>query len=71
MLRPGSPDFGFSTLTTSAPSQASASVQDGPASNCERSSTRTPVETAQGDLPFAAMSSSLPLDEVFARIDPI
>src|ERR1035437_5029400 len=31
--RPGSPFFGFSTLTTSAPSQASASVQDGPASN--------------------------------------
>ena len=27
--RPGSPVFGFSILTTSAPSQASASVQDG------------------------------------------
>ena len=43
MLRPGSPAFGFSTLTTSAPSHASASVQDGPASNCDRSSTRTPL----------------------------
>ena len=30
--RPAAP-CGFSTLTTSAPSQASASVQDGPASN--------------------------------------
>src|SRR5271169_4068036 len=40
--RPGSPVFGFSILTTSAPSQASASVQDGPASNCVRSTTRTP-----------------------------
>ena len=28
--RPGSPVFGFSILTTSAPSQASASVQDVP-----------------------------------------
>ncbi len=70
MLRPGSPDFGFSTLTTSAPSQASASVQDGPASNCERSSTRTPLRQLR-ETWFAAMSYSLPLDEVFARIDPI
>src|SRR6476660_10135195 len=35
--RPGSPPPGFSSLTTSAPSQASASVQDGPASNWVRS----------------------------------
>src|SRR5262249_47925069 len=42
-MRPGSPAFGFSTLTTSAPSSASASVQVGPASNCDRSRTRTPV----------------------------
>src|SRR5262249_7450455 len=41
-IRPGSPPFGFSTLTTSAPSEASTSVQEGPASNCERSRTRTP-----------------------------
>src|ERR1700756_3681454 len=40
--RPGSPRWGSSTLTTSAPSHASASVQDGPASNCVRSSTLTP-----------------------------
>ncbi len=67
MLRPGSPNFGFSTLTTSAPSQASASVQDGPASNCEKSSTRTPLRQFK-ETWFAAMSSSLPLDEVFGRI---
>src|ERR1700760_1428569 len=40
--RPGSPRLGSSTLTTSAPNQASASVQDGPASNCVRSSTLIP-----------------------------
>src|SRR5262244_506419 len=41
--RPGSPVFGFSILTTSAPSQARASVQDVPASNCVKSTTRTPA----------------------------
>src|ERR1043166_3798708 len=41
--RPGSPALGFSILTTSAPRKASASVQDGPASNWVRSSTRTPA----------------------------
>src|SRR5262249_36038869 len=41
--RAGSPVFGFSILTTSAPSQASASVQDGPASNWVKSTTRTPA----------------------------
>src|SRR3984893_3126291 len=40
--RPASPPCGFSTLTTSAPSQASASVQEGPASNWVKSRTRTP-----------------------------
>src|ERR1044071_6203949 len=40
--RPGSPVVGFSILTTSAPSQASDSVQDGPASNWVKSTTRTP-----------------------------
>src|SRR5947207_11090685 len=35
--RAGSPVFGFSILTTSAPSQASASVHDGPASNWVKS----------------------------------
>src|SRR5207244_2471553 len=39
--RPASPPCGFSTLTTSAPSPASASVQDGPASNWVRFRTRT------------------------------
>src|ERR1035437_9928475 len=34
---------GFSIFTTSAPSQARASVQDGPASNWVKSTTRTPA----------------------------
>src|ERR1043165_3158045 len=41
--RAGSPVFGFSILTTSAPSHASASVQDGPASNWVKSTTRIPA----------------------------
>ena len=41
--RPGSPVFGFSILTTSAPSQASASVHDVPASNWVKSTTRMPA----------------------------
>ena len=41
--RAGSPVFGFSILTTSAPSQARASVQDGPASNWVKSTTRIPA----------------------------
>src|SRR6516225_2509354 len=55
--RPASPPCGFSTLTTSAPSQASASVQDGPASNWVRSRTRTPARKA-GNPPFVAIFSS-------------
>src|SRR5215813_14172800 len=57
--RPASPPCGFSTLTTSAPSQASASVQDGPASNWVRSRTRTPARKA-GNPPFVAIFSFLP-----------
>src|SRR5206468_7404033 len=41
--RPGSPVFGFSILTTSAPSHARASVHDVPASNCVKSTTRMPA----------------------------
>src|SRR5262245_30921629 len=41
--RAGSPVFGFSILTTSAPSQASASVHEGPASNWVKSTTRMPA----------------------------
>src|ERR1700730_8126794 len=52
--RPASPPCGFSTLTTSAPSQASASVQDGPASNWVRSRTRTPVRQP-GSAPLVAI----------------
>src|SRR2546426_5625568 len=45
--RPGSPVFGFSILTTSAPSQASASVQDVPASNWVKSTTRMPARQSR------------------------
>src|SRR6266851_4974477 len=48
MRRPGSPRLGFSILTTSAPSQASASVLVGPASNWVRSTTRTPLRQLRG-----------------------
>src|ERR1700681_2350811 len=58
--RPASPPCGFSTLTTSAPSQASASVQDGPASNWVRSRTRTPARQPRS-APLAAICSFLPL----------
>src|SRR6516162_9575627 len=58
--RPASPPCGFSTLTTSAPSQASASVQDGPASNWVRSRTRTPARQP-GSAPLVAIFSFLPL----------
>ena len=59
-VRPASPPCGFSTLTTSAPSQASASVQDGPASNWVRSRTRTPARQP-GSAPLVAIFSFLPL----------
>src|SRR5436190_23767675 len=45
--RAGSPVFGFSILTTSAPSQASASVHEGPASNWVKSTTRMPVRNSR------------------------
>src|SRR5207249_2769121 len=61
--RPASPPCGFSTLTTSAPSQASASVQDGPASNWVRSRTRTPARKAGNPL-FVAIFSSSPLSGI-------
>src|SRR5499426_4116546 len=41
--RPASPPCGFSTLTTSAPIQARASVHDGPASNWVRSRIFIPL----------------------------
>src|ERR1700738_2420744 len=59
-LRPASPPCGLFTLTTSAPSQASASVQDGPASNWVRSRTRTPARQP-GSAPLVAIFSFLPL----------
>src|SRR5580704_6792957 len=58
-LRPGSPVFGFSILTTSAPSQASASVQEGPASNCVKSTTRTPSRQSSST-PIPSISFLLP-----------
>src|SRR5579864_5844929 len=59
-MRPGSPPLGFSTLTTSAPSWASTSVQVGPASNCDRSSTLTPARQFGGAAAAAAVIGSLP-----------
>src|SRR5215470_13274570 len=50
--RPGSPVFGFSILTTSAPSHASASVHDVPASNWVKSTIRMPAR----QLRFSALS---------------
>ncbi len=70
MLRPGSPDLGFSTLTTSAPSQAKASVHDGPASNCEKSSTRTPLRQFN-ETWFAGMSFPLPSMRTFAEFNSL
>src|SRR6202030_343104 len=58
--RPGSPVVGFSILTTSAPSQASVSVHDGPASNWVKSTTLTP----------SRKSSSTPIP-VIARTPPV
>src|SRR6476661_1863926 len=55
--RPASPPCGFSTLTTSAPSQASASVQEGPASNWVRSRTRMPVRQPESALSAAIFRS--------------
>src|SRR5512135_3172677 len=59
--RPASPPCGFSTLTTSAPSQASASVQEGPASNWVRSRTRTPARQSEG-APLTAIYTFLPVE---------
>src|SRR5262245_19529772 len=57
--RPGSPVFGFSIFTTSAPSHASASVHDVPASNWVKSTTRTPVRQLKSRaFSFIAPSSS-------------
>src|SRR6266446_6296244 len=56
--RPGSPIFGFSIFTTSAPSQPSASVQDGPASNWVKSMTFTPFRKVKSAT-LADMDSSV------------
>src|SRR5579863_9492524 len=55
--RPGSPVAGFSILTTSAPSQASDSVQDGPASNWVKSTTLTPSRQSSST-PISAIAAS-------------
>src|SRR5579863_7405814 len=59
--RPGSPVVGFSILTTSAPSQARDSVQDGPASNWVKSTTLTP----------SRQSSSTPISAIISSQDEI
>src|SRR5437868_4559842 len=65
--RAGSPVFGFSILTTSAPSQASASVHEGPASNWVKSTTRMPARNCSSwllslitDLSFRLVSEYSP-----------
>src|SRR6266852_1284011 len=55
--RPGSPVVGFSILTTSAPSQARDSVQDGPASNWVKSTTLTPSRQSSST-PISAIAHS-------------
>src|SRR5262249_58165931 len=58
--RPWSPLVGSSTLMTSAPIHASISVHDGPASNCVRSSTRTPASAlSMATPPLSAACDSL------------
>src|SRR5437667_6054701 len=64
--RPGSPVFGFSILTTSAPSQASASVQDVPASNWVESTSRMPVRQLRS-WQFSFLADPLPL----LRVGPV
>src|SRR5262245_13085894 len=55
--RPGSPVVGFSILTTSAPSQARDSVQDGPASNWVKSTTLIPSRQSSST-PISAIARS-------------
>src|SRR5260370_18334294 len=55
--RPGSPVAGFSILTTSAPSHANDSVQDGPASNWVKSTTLTPSRQSSST-PISAIISA-------------
>src|SRR5262245_11067910 len=55
--RPGSPVVGFSILTTSAPSQARDSVQDGPASNWVKSTTLIPSRQSSST-PISAIAHS-------------
>src|SRR6266853_2067221 len=55
--RPGSPVAGFSIFTTSAPSHANDSVQDGPASNWVKSTTLTPSRQSSST-PISAIISS-------------
>src|SRR5918997_225112 len=53
--RPGSPVLGFSIWTPAARSQASDSVQDGPASNCVKSTILTPSRQSSST-PNSAMT---------------
>src|ERR1700751_3650718 len=66
-LRPGSPVFGFSIFTPSGPTQARASVQEGPASNCVKSTTRTPTRQSNSTPIPSIVSSLLYLIAAFER----
>src|SRR5579863_5218859 len=65
--RPGSPTPGFSIFTTSAPSQASDSVQDGPASNWVKSTTLMPARQSSSTPKFVM---SAPPREIDDRVAP-
>src|SRR6266700_3548905 len=56
--RPCSPRPGGSTLITSAPSHASVSVHEGPASNCVRSITRIPLRAASIPVPLPSQRAA-------------
>src|SRR5262245_44100596 len=68
--RPGSPVFGFSILTTSAPSQASASVHDVPASNWVKSTTRIPARQLKS-WALSLIAGPLSVPESFEHVDRI
>ena len=66
-MRPCSPPSGFSTLMTSAPSHASASVHEVPASNWVRSRTLIPASAPAPSRPFALIAVSAMAVSLFRR----
>src|ERR1700732_2051122 len=66
--RPGSPTEGFSILTTSAPSQASDSVHEGPASNWVKSTILTPARQSTSTPSSVISSPSQKIADRVARL---